>query len=71
MNLSQTEMIMELLEDDIGLTPLDALKHAGCFRLAARVSDLKNEGHDIRRTWHKYTNTFGEEKTVASYWLVN
>ena len=71
MNLSQTEMIMELLEDGIGLTPIDALEHAGCFRLSARILELKEEGHTIYKTWHEYTNTFGEQKKVACYWLVN
>lgn len=31
-----------------GLTAIDALKGCGCFRLAARISDLRKQGHKIR-----------------------
>jgi hypothetical protein len=30
-----------------GVTPLDALTEAGCFRLAARVHELRAEGFEI------------------------
>lgn len=30
------------------ITPQDALREWGCFRLAARVHELRNAGHDIR-----------------------
>lgn len=29
------------------LTPMDALHRFGCFRLAARVRDLREQGHAI------------------------
>ena len=29
------------------LTPLDALDHFGCFRLGARIKDLRALGHHI------------------------
>jgi hypothetical protein len=29
------------------ITPLEALAHYGCFRLAARVADLRRAGHQI------------------------
>ncbi len=70
MNLTQNEMILELLEDEVGLTALEALEHANCFRLAARVRDLKDLGHDICKHWINYTTTFGVDKSIACYWLV-
>jgi len=30
------------------ITPIQALNLYGCFRLAARILDLRDEGHDIR-----------------------
>ena len=30
------------------LTPLEALEQYGCFRLAARIGELREQGHDIR-----------------------
>jgi hypothetical protein len=47
------------------LDPITALKSYGCFRLAARISDLRNDGHDIKT--HKVTK---ENKTFAVYELL-
>lgn len=44
--MSQTEKILSHLKRR-PLTPLQALEHYGCFRLAARISDLRNKGHLI------------------------
>lgn len=45
---TQNEMILEhLQESEIGITPIDALNLYGCFRLSARISDLRREGYPI------------------------
>jgi helix-turn-helix protein len=48
------------------LTPLEALKLYGCFRLGARVYDLKKDGHNIRS---RLVETNG--KRVAQYVLIH
>ena len=45
--MSQNEVIRAALLSGRSLTPLDALNEFGCFRLAARVADLRREGMDI------------------------
>jgi hypothetical protein len=52
--VTQKERILDLLRIAglSGVTPLDALAPvneggAGCYRLAARIADLRGEGHDI------------------------
>lgn len=45
--MSQREAILDALEHGETLTPLDALKRFGCFRLGARIWDLKQAGHQI------------------------
>lgn len=30
------------------IDPITALKSYGCFRLAARIADLRNDGHNIK-----------------------
>jgi hypothetical protein len=42
----QTQTILEHLRGG-PITPLDALRLYHCFRLAARVYDLRQEGHQI------------------------
>ena len=44
---SQGEMILEYLKKGYSLTPLEALKMFGCFRLGARIWELKQRGYNI------------------------
>lgn len=48
MRRSQTDQIRSALTSGVELTPIDALEKFGCFRLAARVKDLRAEGLDIQ-----------------------
>lgn len=44
---TQLEQIKAALMEGLTLTPLSALEKFRCFRLAARVSDLKRRGMSI------------------------
>jgi hypothetical protein len=44
---SQNQEILEALMSGQRLTALDALERHHCFRLAARIHDLRKAGHDI------------------------
>ena len=48
--ISQSEQILKHLKDGGQITPIEALEHFGCFRLAARISDLRKQGHNIIAT---------------------
>lgn len=63
---TQTEKILAHLERFGSITALDALNLYGCFRLAARIRDLKDEGHSIRSTPWKTPGG----ATIARYSLV-
>ncbi len=54
----QTRAILELLTaaGPDGVTPHDALREAGCFRLAARVAELRAAHHDVLTTWETDTD---------------
>ena len=48
MKQTQTDRLLEYLQEHPeGITPLEALKVIGTFRLAARVYDLRKRGHRI------------------------
>jgi len=68
--MTQCERILSILESGESITAIDALRELGCFRLAARISDLKNDGHNIVTDSYSYTNRWGEKKTIARYRLV-
>ncbi len=45
--MTQSEEILTALKSGRALTPIDALEDFGCFRLGARIWDLKKDGHNI------------------------
>jgi hypothetical protein len=46
MSKSDKVLILEHLRSHGTITPMDAMKF-GCYRLAARIWDLRKDGHDI------------------------
>lgn len=48
--MSQSEWILKQLRAGRSLNALDALSGCRCFRLAARIDDLRAAGHNIVTT---------------------
>ena len=48
MKNSQNTQILKALKKGARITPIDALNRFGCFRLGARITDLKKAGHKIK-----------------------
>tara|TARA_R110000824_G_scaffold16325_1_gene67822 strand:- start:2205 stop:2402 length:198 start_codon:yes stop_codon:yes gene_type:complete len=48
--MSQKSEIAKLLKRGRRITPIQALDKFGCFRLAARIDDLRRDGLDIETT---------------------
>lgn len=46
--MSHAESILADLKRGKKITPIDALEDYGCFRLGARIWDLKHKGHPIK-----------------------
>lgn len=64
--MTQCEAILDYLKSGHKLTPLKALDYFGTLRLAARINDLKNEGHEILSRPKKVDTRIGKT-TVAEY----
>ena len=62
---SQNKQILNYLKRGHRMTPMDALELFGCFRLAARVYDLRQEGHNISKQIIELSNGVN----VAEYYL--
>ena len=45
--MSQSKQILNYLKKGYSLSSLEALHKFGCFRLAARIYDLRCAGHEI------------------------
>ena len=64
MKASQNSRILKHLMKGKKLTPLQALNLFDCFRLSARIANLKKEGFDIKTRLIRV-----HDKTFASYSL--
>ena len=61
--MSQAKQIADYLNKGRKLTPIQALEKFGCFRLAARIADLRNNGMSIVTKTIKLDNN----KLIAQY----
>jgi hypothetical protein len=61
---SQNELIKGWLLNGHSLTTLDALTMFGCFRLSARISNLKDQGMNIMTEMVEVN-----DKRIAKYYL--
>ena len=64
---SQNKQIRKWLRSGRKLTPLDALYQFGCFRLSARIYDLRKEGMAIKSETIAITSA-GKVKHVSRYY---
>lgn len=67
---SQCKRILEYLRNHKSITPIDALASIGCFRLSARIKDLRDEGYNILTEMVTEENEKGEVKRYARYFLL-
>lgn len=63
--MSQNEKILTYMRKQGGITAMDALKLCGCFRLSARIHDLRRDGHRIVTETVRRNNS-----NFAQYWLM-
>ena len=67
--MTQCEMILRHMSEVGPITAAEAVSEYGCYRLAARISDLKKAGYEIRTDSVRNVNRFGETVRFARYSL--
>jgi hypothetical protein len=71
-NPSQEKMILEHLQDGYSISPIEALNDYGCFRLGARIHQLRLQGYNIKtRIAETIDVGTGRIKRFAEYFLEN
>lgn len=69
--MSQSTQILDMLKRG-PVTALDALQQAGCFRLAARIAELRQAGHHIEtETIEVNGKHIAQYKLKEKEWLAN
>lgn len=67
MKITQCEMIVEYLNTYKEITPLEAMRDLGIYRLASRISDLKKQGHKIKSEMVSVATRNGGRTHIARY----
>ena len=67
---TQNERLLGYLKKYGNITQLEAMTELGIFRLASRINDLKNKGHNIIGQMVDVENRFGEKVKIKRYFLV-
>ena len=67
--MTQCERILYHLKEYGSITSLEAMQWYGCYRLASRISELKEQGVNITKRVVKGKNKYGEPIHFAEYRL--
>jgi hypothetical protein len=70
MKISQCDKIIAYMQKHGSITQLDAFLDIGCWRLASRISDLRQRGYAIKSEMVKVKNRNGEYVPIAKYSLL-
>ncbi len=68
--MTQNQKLLNHLKAGRAIDPLMAQQKFGVMRLAARILDLRQMGHNIQSIKKTVHNRFGEECTIAFYKLL-
>ena len=67
---TQTQKIIKyLLRHPKGITQADAIQRFGCYRLSARIFDIKEAGYNVTTTIEETIHADGSVSRFARYFL--
>lgn len=69
MRMTQNQKVLEYMSMYGSITPLEAMRDLGVYRLSARISNLKEDGYSIITDIVAVPNRYGGKSRVASYRL--
>ena len=67
--LTQSMRVLKYMIDFTSITPVQAMQDLGVMRLAARISDLEDQGFVIEHGRESGKNRYGEKTSYAKYSL--
>ena len=68
--MTDKERVLDYLKQNKTITPLQALSEFGCYRLGARIWDLRRDGHRIDTEIIHAKDQHGEDMRYAKYTLM-
>lgn len=67
--MNQTDMVIDFILENGSITTLQAFEYFGITRLAARISDIKKAGHEVKSEKVTGTNRYGKKVSYCRYWF--
>ena len=67
--MTPAKRVLDYLASGNTITTLNAFNELGITRLAARIYELKEEGHDVKSKRIKVTNRYDEQCSVSEYYM--
>lgn len=67
MRKTQTEQVRDYIEEYGSISQAEAVTELGCYRLSARIKDLKDMGVPIIRKMESKRNRYGYPVSFARY----
>lgn len=67
--LNQQAQILEYLKSHRGISQAEAIDAFGCYRLGARIYDLKDRGYKVDVIMEDGVNRFGRPTRYARYFV--
>lgn len=67
--MTQKDMILSFMRENGNITQLQAAEEFGCWRLGARIWELKADGHKIKTDMVSWKNRYGKRISFARYSL--
>ncbi len=65
--MTQNEAVLEYMREHGSITPQEALNVLGCFRLSARIFELREQGYLIRAEYKPFKARSGKRGYYAEY----
>lgn len=63
-------MILKHLQKNKGITSMEAISEYGITRLASRIHELRESGHNIQNFWEESVNRYGVKVKYVRYVLI-
>lgn len=67
---NQAQKILDYMRKHGGITQMEAVDKLRCYRLSARIFELKEQGHNIISDRVQFKNEDGETDSFVRYTLV-
>jgi hypothetical protein len=69
--MTQKKAILSHLKKYKRISPVTALKEYGCYRLAARIHELRKEGYEIEKFQKISKNRYGNKVNISYYFILD